>query len=133
MSFLDAVINVWINYGRFRGRASVAEFWWRVLFALGLLAGLFVLDGLVSAPTLGFPVFDLRSGHPLSVLGALALATPTLATASRRLHDTSRSARWLLLGLVPVIGNLALIWLLSRPGVRRDNRHGATVEGLHRT
>ena len=50
------------------------------------------------------------------------LLLPSLAVEVRRLHDTGRSAWWLLILLVPVVGAVALIvfWVLE--GQRGDNR-----------
>jgi len=49
------------------------------------------------------------------------------ATATKRLHDSDRSGRWLTLALVPVLGPLALIFLLGfRRGSALANRFGAT-------
>ena len=48
-----------------------------------------------------------------------------IATATKRLHDTSRSAHWLWLVAIPVIGPLILIWFLGfRKGKVITNRFG---------
>ncbi len=44
-----------------------------------------------------------------STLGTLL---PSLAAATRRLHDTGRSGWWQLVVLVPVLGFLAIIYFL---------------------
>jgi len=50
----------------------------------------------------------------LSSLFSLAVLLPSLAVGSRRLHDTDRSAWFLLLWLVPVIGWIILIvWAIQ--------------------
>ncbi|WP_200909146.1 DUF805 domain-containing protein [Aliiroseovarius crassostreae] len=54
----------------------------------------------------------------------LATVLPYLAAATRRLHDTSRSGWWLLLGFVPLIGGIILIVFLALHGTRGDNRYG---------
>jgi len=129
----DAILNVLANYAEFRGRASLPEFWWWCLFLMLALLMLLVVDGVVSARILGYPTFSSDSGRPLSVLGGIALAPPTLAVAARRLHDVGRSGWWLLVGFVPILGNLYLAWVLSRPTSKRDNRYGSSVYGLPRT
>jgi len=49
---------------------------------------------------------------------------PMLAVAVRRLHDNDKSAWWVLLSLVPVLGSIALIVLLCLPGTQGTNRFG---------
>ena len=52
----------------------------------------------------------------------LGVFLPSLALMSRRLHDTNRSAWWLLLTIVPVVGVITLIVFLcqrSEPGNRQ--------------
>ncbi len=133
MTFRDAILNVLENYSHFRGRASRAEFGWWVLLAACALAVLFLVDQTVAAPLMGFRPFDRNAGHPLLVLGVLVVLTPTLAVATRRLHDAERSGAWLWAALVPALGWAWLAWLLSRPTSMRDNRYGSNVIGLSRT
>lgn len=133
MSFRDAIVNVLLNYGRFRGRATPRELACWLLAVIGATAVHLGLDGAVSAPLLGFAPFAPEAGRPLTVIGSLALLTPTLAVSARRLHDASRSAGWLWLLLVPGPGWLALGWMLTRPGRVGDNRYGPDVAGLYRT
>ncbi|WP_339949630.1 DUF805 domain-containing protein [uncultured Albimonas sp.] len=133
MKFSYAVSNVLANFAEFRGRAGLAEFWWWCLFALLVQLAMVVLDNTLSAMVLGFPMFSQRSGHPLTLLVGLVLAPPTLAVAARRLHDVGRSGWLLLVGFVPVVGNLYLLWALSRPTSTRSNRYGSSVHGLQRT
>ena len=61
--------------------------------------------------------FLLLRGGP-RVLLALETA------AVRRLHDTGRSAWWLLISIVPLIGSIILIVLLASPGEPNSNRYG---------
>lgn len=133
MTFSDSIQNVLLNFAEFRGRATRSEYWYWVLFALCLQVLFQIVDGLVSAPLMGFPPFALDAGRPISVLGMVALLPPTLAVGCRRLHDVGRSGWWLLLPLIPVIGALALLWMLTRTSVERDNRFGSSVTGLQRT
>lgn len=57
----------------------------------------------------------------LYVFGAIVLSLPILI---RRLHDTDRSAWWLLTWLFPVIGGLFLLVLLCVNGDEDENRFG---------
>jgi hypothetical protein len=42
----------------------------------------------------------------------------------RRLHDTGRSAWWLLIGLVPLVGFLVLLWWFVQKGTDGSNEYG---------
>jgi len=62
-------------------------------------------------------------GRPLGLLVALATTFFLIATWGRRLHDRGRSALWLLLAALPVLGALILAiecgFLRSRPSAER--------------
>lgn len=87
------------NYAGFSGRARRREYWMFALFNAIIVFVLAMIDRVVfGADT---PV--------LSGLYTLAVVIPSVAVAVRRLHDTGRSAWWLLVGLVPVVGGIILL------------------------
>jgi uncharacterized membrane protein YhaH (DUF805 family) len=99
----------------FEGRINRKPFW---LYFLAIMVLFFVLGALTG---------DLQSGEvPLPVI-ILAIVTiwTNLAVQAKRWHDTDRSAWWILIGLVPIIGP---IWALVVTGFFRgtpgDNRFG---------
>ncbi len=124
MTMIDAVKTVLGKYATFSGRAARPEFWWYTLFLLVLVAVLNIIDGAIIAPMLGFEPFQAEAGEPISTLVALALVIPTIAVSVRRLHDTDRSGWWYLIGIVPIIGTLLLLWWYTRPGTEGQNRFG---------
>ena len=65
------------------------------------------------------------------LLGAFGLAVfiPSLAVAFRRLHDTNRSAWWLLIALVPFIGAIVLLVFYLLDGTPGANRFGEDPKG----
>jgi uncharacterized membrane protein YhaH (DUF805 family)/Flp pilus assembly protein TadD len=101
------ILNPFKKYAVFRGRASRKEFWLFVLFNFIAANLLGLVSGLVAAKT---GHVEIGFGGPL--LYYLATLIPTLAVTVRRLHDTSRSAWWLLITLVPFLGGVALVALL---------------------
>lgn len=111
MTFAQAVESAFRNYANFNGRARRSEYWYFIL-----------LNGLVSL--LGAtPLF------PLVGLYSLAVLVPSLAAGARRLHDTGRSGLWLLLLLIPLVGEIILIvWMCedSKPG---PNQYGPDPKG----
>jgi uncharacterized membrane protein YhaH (DUF805 family) len=94
------------KYADFNGRAARPEFWWFI--AAQFLAGL-ILNMVL--PMLG-------------MLFSLAVLLPTLAAGSRRLHDIGKSGWLQLLGLIPVIGWLILIYWGAQPGQPESNQYG---------
>lgn len=110
-----AARSVLSKYATFSGRAARSEFWWWALFTLIVIAITRLIDGAVIAPMLGFGSFEPRAGQPLSLIVSLCLVLPSIAVAARRLHDIDRSGWWLLIGLVPVVGTLVLLYFYIQP------------------
>jgi uncharacterized membrane protein YhaH (DUF805 family) len=124
MDMVTAVKTVLGKYATFSGRAARPEYWWWVLATIILFVVLGLVDGAVLAPMQGLEAFDPTAGQPISLIASLGLLVPNLAVAARRLHDTDKSGWWLLLGLIPLIGNLVLIFLLVQKGTEGANRFG---------
>jgi len=124
MTFTEAVRTVLSKYATFSGRAGRPEFWWWVLATFLLMAVAQLIDGGLIAPLTGAAAFSDEVGQPVSILVSLAIVLPNLAVAFRRLHDTDRSGWWILIGLVPVVGFLVLLWFYIQPGTEGANRFG---------
>ena len=99
------------------GRLGRAGFWLRHLVALPLCLALCIAA-------------DSRVG-PAAGLVAAALTTLFLvSTWGRRLHDRGRSAWWLLLAALPVLGALALIVDCAFLGPRGSAQRYGGVPGV---
>ena len=100
---MDWYFDAWKRYAQFSGRASLKAFW---VF--------FLVNGLIS---LVFVVLEIvfQSTWKIEALYSLLVFLPMLSLTVRRLHDTNRSAWWLLVVLVPAIGMLVLLMLLALP------------------
>lgn len=68
---------------------------------------------------LAFPLHSIV----LSALWTLAALAPSLAVGARRLHDSTHSAAWLLLALVP-FGVLALAIFMLLASTPTVNKYG---------
>ena len=91
IGFGEAIVRGYRKWAVVRGRASLGEYWWFVLFTfLGSAAA-----GII--------------GQALSGLFSLAVLLPSLAVGARRLHDTDRSGWFLLLWFIPFIGWIVLV------------------------
>ena len=114
MNFQEAVRTCLSKYTQFSGRARRPEYWWFVLFSwLGaLVTGL--VDRVLFGPDVGI----------FGVIWGLALLLPAIAVGVRRLHDLGKTGWWLLIGIIPVLGTLLLIYWLVQPGTRGSNEYG---------
>ena len=104
------------RYWDFPGRSSRSEYWLFFLwvFILGFIAGLVDRLALQSQGFIG----------PCTLFLTFAHMIPNLSLAFRRLHDTDRSAWWLLIGCIPLIGALVLFVFSVLAGTRGENRFG---------
>lgn len=106
--FLDTIRY---RYADFQGRASRSEYWYFVLFYFIIEMICRVIDAWFLNPVvLGATVEQSFKGGLLSGIVGLALFIPSMAVGVRRLHDIGRSGWWLLVGLIPILGALVLIY-----------------------
>ena len=124
MTFSQAVNSVLSNYSTFSGRATRPEFWWWVLFVFILMSVTRLVDSAIVAPLLGFERLDGAAGQPLSAIVSLAVLLPSLAVGARRLHDIGRTAWWLLLHFIPIIGSIMLLVFAVQPSEEGENQYG---------
>lgn len=121
MTLPQAIAACFRKYAQFSGRASRSEFWWWEAFDLLAKA---VPYGVAAAFGEAYPRLA-----GLVVWGAMVLmvvmVVPGLAVASRRYHDSGRSAWWLLVSQVPYIGWAWYFLLTAKPGEPGPNRFGA--------
>ena len=121
IGFADAIrICVKEKYAHFEGRATRSEFWYFYLFTLIIsvpyyMAMMFRSFGLVDAAMI--------SGG-LYIIFCLALFLPQLGVTIRRLHDTGKSGRYLLIVLIPIAGIFIFIAQLIKPSSPEDNKYG---------
>ena len=123
------------RYADFAGRANRSEYWLFALFIFLVAMGFAFVAGFMSGftgnQTAASPVFLL---YGLFILGSLV---PSFAVTFRRLHDTNRSAWWLLIAFLPIIGSIVLIVFYCLPGTAGPNRFGpapgAPAEDLKET
>lgn len=106
-------ISVLKQYAVFSGRARRTEYWMFVLCNVIVMLLLSMVDKLIGGDK-----------ELISSIYSLAVLLPSLAVAARRLHDTDRSGWWLLLGLIPIIGTLVLIYFMVCNGQQGPNRFG---------
>lgn len=90
------------KYAEFSGRSTRREFWMFCLVHVIVTIGLVMFAGRMVANLYGLLVF-----------------LPILGLSIRRLHDTGRSGWLVLLGLIPVVGQIILIVFYLQPSKGR--------------
>lgn len=117
-------LKVLKNYAGFSGRARRQEYWFFVLFNFIITLVLIFVDAIIGTlnPQTGLGV--------LSGLYSLAVFIPAFAVTVRRLHDTSRTGWWLLIGFIPLIGAIVLLVFMFLDSTSGTNEYGPDPKGV---
>ncbi|MER6316205.1 DUF805 domain-containing protein [Streptomyces sp. NPDC001581] len=115
---MNYYVDVLKKYVVFSGRARRQEFWMFILCNLAVSIVVGIIDAVIGANSI------------LSGLYSLAVLLPILGLAVRRLHDTDKSAWWLLLYLIPFLGWIALIVIWALEGNAQPNKYGPNPKVL---
>jgi uncharacterized membrane protein YhaH (DUF805 family) len=99
------------KYAEFTGRATRKEFWMFMIFYTVIDLVLAIVD-----VTMGMVFFT-------AIYWVICLV-PRISITVRRLHDTGRSAWWLLIILIPLLGLIVLLVFLLQHS-REDNIYGS--------
>lgn len=121
------------RYADFQGRASRSEYWMFVLLYWLVLIGTAIVGGILQA--IGGDLLSAIIYVPVGLLMIVGMV-PSLSVAFRRLHDTGRSAWWLLAAFIPFVGGLVLLVFYCLPGTPGENRFGPppnTTQNLRET
>lgn len=109
---MNYYLDVWRKFATFSGRARRSEYWMFTLFNAIVYGALLLVDAL------------LGTNMILALVYILAGAVPSLAVSVRRLHDTGKSGWWLLIGIIPLIGTIALLVFMFQDSYPGDNEYG---------
>lgn len=101
------------KYATIAGRARRSEYWWFFLFVLLCNLVLSIVDAIL-----------FGEAQIVQALFSLAVLVPGVCAAGRRMHDTGRSAWWLLLVLIPLVGSLILLFMFAQKGTDGPNEYG---------
>jgi len=105
-------VKVMKNYFNVEGRARRTEYWMYFLVYLGIIIVASILDAVVGMGLIGGLV-------------ALGHLIPSITVGVRRLHDIGRSGWFLLVGLIPLIGWIILLYWAVKEGDPQDNAYGS--------
>jgi uncharacterized membrane protein YhaH (DUF805 family) len=115
---MEWYLKVLRQYADFEGRAGRTEYWMFVLFN-------FIISCVISIIAVAITLITHNSSAVLlSYLYTFATMIPGLAVMVRRLHDTGRSAWYLLVSLIPLAGGIWLLVLFISEGTPGRNRYG---------
>jgi len=103
------------------GRINRQPFWVGVVVLVVISGIASILDAILGLPTMG----GAYGRGPISGLVSLVMIYPSIALSAKRWHDRDKSAWWILINVIPVIGWL---WSLIETGFLRgtpgSNRFG---------
>jgi uncharacterized membrane protein YhaH (DUF805 family) len=124
MDLFDAVRICFKKYVTFSGRARRAEYWY---WSLAIFLCSFLLHFIGESAI--FPKTSEVGGNKestdmLATVVYLIIILPSVACASRRLHDINKSGWWQLIGIIPLIGPGFMIFWGMKKGDIGPNRFG---------
>lgn len=123
MKFTESIRAFFSRYTDFQGRTPRSGYWWVVLFLVAVSFVMWAVDMVLFEGI--YPQTLLEQGFgPGSILFIAATFIPNLALGFRRLHDTGRSAWWILIGLVPIVGAIVLLVFYLLPSTPGSNQYG---------
>lgn len=132
LSFKEANVMVFRRYCNASGRARRSEFWY--YFFVFILE--FILFGYFLVFSFSFSsknnkekkknflsnMNDIIRG--LLILIQPALIIPLITVAIRRLHDTGKSGFFLIIALIPFLGDIAILFFLVQDSTKGANKYG---------
>jgi uncharacterized membrane protein YhaH (DUF805 family) len=128
MNFQQAVQSCIRRYVDFNGRSARSEFWYFYLAIMAAYVAFTVLQTILTL-IMGGPNALTVILALVFYLAMLGVMLPYIAVSIRRLHDTNRSAWFLLIGLIPLVGGILLIVWFATVGTVGENRFGADPLG----
>lgn len=99
------------KFATFSGRANRKEFWMFILVNTIIFVALSILRFVVPRTLIVYVVY------------VCITFIPFLAITVRRLRDTNHSWRWVYINLIPIIGFLIFIYILTKDSVTENNEY----------
>ena len=109
------------NYANSKGRTNTADFW-LTISAISFVYGLITcITGLASYIPYGY-LYAVSLGGGILITLSILLCLPTIMLMARRLRDSNNDPMLIILMLVPILGWLALFYLLCKRTSPIQNR-----------
>ena len=101
------------NYANSKGRTNTADFW-LTISAISFVYGLITcITGLASYIPYGY-LYAVSFGGGILITLSILLCLPTIMLMARRLRDSNNDPMLIILLLVPILGWIALLYLLCK-------------------
>jgi uncharacterized membrane protein YhaH (DUF805 family) len=129
MGFTHAIKSFWSNYANFKGRARRSEYWYVQLFLVLTNLAAAVIDLVL----MDYDVDRFLANGGGGIVGLIwivATIVPALAVLIRRLHDTSRTGWWALIGLIPVVGGIVILVFTVMDSTAGENKYGVSPKAI---
>lgn len=120
LSFSQAIAVCMGKYAIFSGRASRSEYWWFFLFVT-LISWVSTIYARAASG------FDDPFAEYYTVVVSWVFFVPSIASATRRLHDIGKSGWWQLLWVIPVIGWVPLVIWLAKSTNPNETKYDGDV------
>ena len=109
------------NYANSKGRTNTADFW-LTISAISFVYGLITcITGFASYIPYGY-LYAVSLGGGILIALSILLCLPTIMLMARRLRDSNNDPMLIILLLVPILGWLALLYLLCKRTSPIQNR-----------
>ncbi|PIT50061.1 DUF805 domain-containing protein [Snodgrassella alvi] len=122
---IESYKRFWHNILNFSGTSNRADYWWPI--GINYVLGMILMYAVEKM--LGHSINDIYTWGDWTInfvvlMIGLVVWIATLSLTFRRLHDTNRSAWWILISLLPLIGQIWLIILMLLPSKPNRFRQG---------
>ncbi len=113
-NIISAYMCAFKNCLQFKGRSIRLEYGLTFLATVIVAVCIIVVAAIISSSVIGYAI--------LTYLAIMLL--PYLALTVRRLHDVDAPIWTALIGLIPILGWIFFVRLITRPSANCDNKHG---------
>ena len=117
--FFEACKMAIAGFNNYNGRSRRCELWF---WALGVFLISFVIGIVVAIITLIIKTNILF--YIVEIILFVGVLIFSLPLAVRRLHDIGKSGWFLLLGLIPIVGAIILLYFYCQDSQRETNEYG---------
>ena len=144
VNILIAIKDCFMKYVTFEGRARRSEYWFFMLLINSITVILLIFLILCLCGIMGVVVKNYNENEPnynpyysyyyndrgmWAMIGVFityvcGITLPTLAATVRRLHDIGKPGETIFIGLLPLVGGIALLCLLCFDSEKESNEYG---------
>lgn len=117
---MNVLVDFWKDMFKWNYTATRKQYWIPTIVYSILFNILFYSTGIA---IVGTSYLDFTNVNPFTMIIGLIMFIAQITLTARRLHDTNRSAAWILIGLIPIIGWIILVVMLCQPSNIVDTRN----------